>query len=731
MARSGIQCENCHGAASEHAATGDVTKLSETLSSDVCMPCHYSSDRHGIGYQWAASAHAKSTYEGSQLQYTDRFSCARCHTAQGYINEVIGGNPQPVASISSGIVYNNPMPVGCQTCHDPHTNNQPAVKDPTTGAYSFPQLRAKTIGEACTGCHVTRLSSRGGLHTSHQGSMLIGTDGPKMTLAAVEAYRKNSTLMETNVGNWGGWELPGYSYENSSHSNIEERCVTCHMAKSPTYIANEASGFTKGDSLMTKLGRHTFMVAYDAPNGTTILNPTGCVECHGTVAIDFVEKTGDKTQEMLDALYTLLPKRDSTISLVDNYVSGSPISPTDTITWQNSAKTPAAAKRALTTVERAAAYNFIFVKNDKSGGVHNFLYTKGLLESSIEQLKLGQGASTIAQIKDVPSDNGGSVQIVWNKFTAESFAYGKLTSYGIWRKDPLLPSLGKVVSQLKSFTQMMKVATVGGQYTMGGSVWTYVASVPAAGFPQYAYIAPTLFDSTKSAGQKYSAFYISGYSSDGTNAVYASPIDSGYSVNNLSPSMVAGVTGSSSSKGVQLSWTKSTNPVDNDIAQYLVFRSTTSGFTPNPTAPYATVTSNGYLDGTVTTGTTYYYRIGAVDKAGNIGPYSDQFTLKVTSVQQLSGLPTEFALDQNYPNPFNPSTQIKFALPKQAQVVLSIYSVSGELIRTLVSGEMAAGYYSVTWNGMNDNGQSVSTGVYLFRVQAGSYVESKKMLLVK
>jgi flagellar hook assembly protein FlgD len=138
-----------------------------------------------------------------------------------------------------------------------------------------------------------------------------------------------------------------------------------------------------------------------------------------------------------------------------------------------------------------------------------------------------------------------------------------------------------------------------------------------------------------------------------------------------------------------------------------------------------------YLDSVVTMGTTYYYKVGAIDKAGNEGPVSDQFSLKATSVEQFTGMPTTFSLDQNYPNPFNPSTQIRFALPSQAKVVLNIYSVSGELVRTLVNTDMGAGFYAVTWNGMNDNGQSVSTGVYLFRVQAGSFVSSKKMLLVK
>jgi hypothetical protein len=728
MARAGIQCENCHGAASTHVTSGDISTLDLTLSSTVCQPCHYSSDRHAIGYQWQASLHAISQTEGTQIQFTDRFPCARCHTEQGYINEVLAGTPQPAVT-GKLLTYANPMPIGCSACHDPHTNNNP-VKDPVTGAFTYPQLRAKTLSAVCTGCHITRLSTRGGLHTSHQGSMLLGASSTPMTLDIAEAYRKFTSLMANNVGVWGGWELPGYNYENSSHSDIEELCVQCHMADSPTYIANANSNFTIGDTLLTHLGRHTFKVAYDAPNGTTILNPTGCIDCHGNVSIDFVDATQAKTTTLLNSLYALLPKRDSLITLSSGYTSGTPISPLDTATWQNSPNTPASAKRKLTTVERAAAYNFIFVMSDGSGGVHNFNYSKGLINSSIEQLQLGKGTSTIVQIKDIPADNGSAVQVIWNQFPAEQFSFGRLSSYGIWRRDPILPATTTALKSAKSFTELLSIGSIGDKYTMAGSVWTYVAAVPASNLPTYSYIAPTLFDSTKIAGLKYTAFYIAGYTTDGS-AFYQSPIDSGYSVNNLSPTAVLGVTGSSIGKGLSLSWKQSTNPQDNDVAQYAIFRGLATGFIPNPLAPYATVKVAAYVDSVVTAGTTYYYRIAAVDKAGNLGAYSNEFSLKVTTVDRLDGVPTVYALEQNYPNPFNPSTEIRFALPVQSHVTLTIYSVSGSLVRTLVNTDMGAGYYGMTWNGMNDNGQAVSTGMYFFHVQAGPFAASKKMVLVK
>ncbi|HEX9005724.1 MAG TPA: FlgD immunoglobulin-like domain containing protein, partial [Bacteroidota bacterium] len=107
-------------------------------------------------------------------------------------------------------------------------------------------------------------------------------------------------------------------------------------------------------------------------------------------------------------------------------------------------------------------------------------------------------------------------------------------------------------------------------------------------------------------------------------------------------------------------------------------------------------------------------------------------SLTTTQVKQLTGTePNRFVLSQNYPNPFNPSTVIQYELGKAANVRLDIYSVTGQLVRSLVSGQEQAGLHTVTWNGTNGHGEQVATGVYLYRLQAGTQVESKKMLLMK
>lgn len=94
-------------------------------------------------------------------------------------------------------------------------------------------------------------------------------------------------------------------------------------------------------------------------------------------------------------------------------------------------------------------------------------------------------------------------------------------------------------------------------------------------------------------------------------------------------------------------------------------------------------------------------------------------------------LPKDFVLFQNYPNPFNPSTTIPFSLPLRSHVVITIYNVVGQRVTTLIDGVKPAGSYRVNWDGRDQHGQTVASGVYLYELQAGEDVDTRKMLLLK
>jgi hypothetical protein len=94
-------------------------------------------------------------------------------------------------------------------------------------------------------------------------------------------------------------------------------------------------------------------------------------------------------------------------------------------------------------------------------------------------------------------------------------------------------------------------------------------------------------------------------------------------------------------------------------------------------------------------------------------------------------LPDAFELRQNYPNPSNPSTTIDFAIPRGDRVTLTVYNVLGQLIAVLAEQYLSAGTYRVTWDGRDRAGNELASGVYLYRLQAGSHSEIKKMLFLK
>jgi hypothetical protein len=88
--------------------------------------------------------------------------------------------------------------------------------------------------------------------------------------------------------------------------------------------------------------------------------------------------------------------------------------------------------------------------------------------------------------------------------------------------------------------------------------------------------------------------------------------------------------------------------------------------------------------------------------------------------------PDRFTVGQNYPNPFNPSTKIAYTLPQRSRVTVTVFTILGTEIATLVNGEQASGQHEI-----NFNGENLPSGIYLYRVQAGNYIQTRKMSLLK
>ena len=129
------------------------------------------------------------------------------------------------------------------------------------------------------------------------------------------------------------------------------------------------------------------------------------------------------------------------------------------------------------------------------------------------------------------------------------------------------------------------------------------------------------------------------------------------------------------------------------------------------------------------------WNVGAMDvwdeTPSSNGPF--QFTLDLSATLGIdeSTLPDVFALHNNYPNPFNPVTNITYDIPEVANVSLEIYNVMGQKVRTLASGSHEPGRYRILWNATNDFGEGLSSGMYIYKIQAGDFVSVKKLILMK
>jgi hypothetical protein len=182
---------------------------------------------------------------------------------------------------------------------------------------------------------------------------------------------------------------------------------------------------------------------------------------------------------------------------------------------------------------------------------------------------------------------------------------------------------------------------------------------------------------------------------------------------------------STGGESVKLSWT--TVSETNSYGFYVERRKASEqGFASLPGSfihghGNTTVPQNySFVDRSVTNGT-WYYRLRQIDLDGSV-----HFNESVQVEVQLTDLPVSFSLDQNYPNPFNPTTTIRYALPARSFVTLSVFNTLGQEMATLVQDTQEGGYHEVRFDG-----GSLASGVYFYRLKAGDFIQTRKMLLLE
>jgi hypothetical protein len=191
------------------------------------------------------------------------------------------------------------------------------------------------------------------------------------------------------------------------------------------------------------------------------------------------------------------------------------------------------------------------------------------------------------------------------------------------------------------------------------------------------------------------------------------------------PVELASFTAGLSGQAVILNWTTATEI--NNQGFEIERHTTTSNWETIGYIPGFGTTSEpktySYTDSNIVTDT-YTYRLKQVDYDGTFS-YSDEVEVEVDFT------PSEYALFQNYPNPFNPNTKIQFQVPETGEVTIKIYDMLGQEVSTLFAGEVVRGTYTANWNGLNDAGVQMSSGSYIYKMVAGDFVQSKKLVFLK
>ena len=335
-----VQCENCHGPGGSHF--GNAAKTAVSYEAGLCAQCHGSEPYHTKTSQWQDTRHALATPYPSGA---GRETCVKCHTARGFTEYIKAGAP--------GLTFKGTdtefAPITCQACHDPHSvkNEKQLRRVEDVTLENGEMISEGGRGKLCMTCHHSRRNAieyvktyarNFGPHGNPQADMISG---------------KNAITY--------GLDIPSSSHLYAA----EDACVTCHMGLTPA----------AGQPGNNKVGEHSYRMKWN--NGTPdnpaddVENVAVCANCHGPMesfdrpaTADYdgngeVEGVQTEVRGLLDLLGKALPPLNEAKVVVDS---------------------------TFTPQQLQAAYNYLYVTNDGSYGIHNTKYAVGLLRASIKDL---------------------------------------------------------------------------------------------------------------------------------------------------------------------------------------------------------------------------------------------------------------------------------------------------------------------------------------------------------
>ncbi len=333
-----IGCESCHGPGSEHNGQLGSNRISISLDVKVCAQCHDTPTHHMVVRQYETSSHGKNMVQEEDAG-VNAASCAKCHNGTGFY---LSATSQTISGTQAT------MPIGCASCHDPHSDQNPhQLRTVTAGSLmNGYKITSGGVGQLCMNCHMSRRNAA--TYTTKWASHYSPHYGTQTDM-----------FFGQNAVQFGDKSITG----NTTHTQLQDACVTCHMSTATGSMAN-------------LLGGHTWNMSSPDSSGTKIVeNAEVCQGCHGPIAsFDDIQAADDydgngktegvqtEVKGLLAKLAAVLPK-DATgaVATDSTSIAGNPN-------------------------YLGAVYDYYFVVNDGSYGVHNAKYTFAILTRALGTL---------------------------------------------------------------------------------------------------------------------------------------------------------------------------------------------------------------------------------------------------------------------------------------------------------------------------------------------------------
>lgn len=334
----------------------------------------------------------------------------------------------------------------------------------------------------------------------------------------------------------------------------------------------------------------------------------------------------------------------------------------------------------------------------------------------------------LISVRDIPNDQGGKVKLSWTASNQDLSPFVRIENYWVWRSAPAeaiaaAAAPGSILERHPDGS-----CALGGRLFMttlsGGTTyfWEYIASQPAGHLPNYSYVAATTGDSIPGSNP-YTAFMIEARTANGAQWWYSNA-DSGYSKDNLAPAPPASFLAYHLGNATQLHWATSSEA---DFGVYRLYRGSTADFEPGPATLLAAQPDTGYAD---QTRQLFYYKLSVVDVHGNESAYAFVYPGNTTGVP-IGTTHAGVWLGPIAPNPARGEAVIQFRLPESMPVSLGIYDLGGRRVRDLVSGIVAAGDHSLTWDGTDSMGRAMPNALYFFRLESGGIALTRQLTLMR